>query len=161
MNIDDFIENPHPFLDGMSELHLRILAENATKTHFAPGEIIFRQGESANRFYLIEHGEVALQTHAAGRLTTVQTIGPGEALGWSWLFPPHHWLCDARAQKESWAISMDALSVYVPGLLEKSEVDTALGYELMKRVAKTVVHRLHSTRLKFIQASISNTLPTV
>ena len=27
----------------------------------------------------------------------VQTIGPGDALGWSWLFAPHRWHFTARA----------------------------------------------------------------
>ena len=147
MNIDDFIRNPHPFLAGMTPAHLRLLAENAAESHFAAGDLIFREGESANHFYLVQRGEIALQTHSAGQPTTVQVIDSGNALGWSWLIPPHHWHFDARAQKDT-----DAISIYVPGLRERSEIDPALGYELMKRVAQVVVHRLQATRLKFVQS---------
>ena len=147
MKIDQFIHNPHPFLAGMTPAHLQLLAENAAETHFAAGDLIFREGEIADRLYLVRFGEIALQTHSAGRSTTVQTVSDGEALGWSWFFPPHRRLFDARAQRDT-----DAISIYVPGLRERIEIDPVFGYELMKRVAQVVVHRLHATRLKFVQS---------
>ena len=51
----------HPFFVGMSEHHIRLLADCAMELHFDAGHVIFREGESANRFYLIEHGKVALE----------------------------------------------------------------------------------------------------
>jgi CRP-like cAMP-binding protein len=158
MNIDQFIHNPHPFLAGMTRAHLQLIAENAAESHFAAGDLIFREGESADRLYLVQIGEVALQTHSAGRSTTVQIIADGEALGWSWLFPPHRWLFDARAQQDT-----DAISIYVPGLRERIEIDPAFGFELMKRVAQVVVHRLQATRLKFVQSqkALSHLAPAI
>jgi CRP-like cAMP-binding protein len=32
------------------------------RAHFHAGEVIFRQGETANRFYLIENGKVVLES---------------------------------------------------------------------------------------------------
>jgi len=152
MIIEEFIENPHPFLAGMSEEHLRLLGQNVVESHFAPGDVIFREGERANRFYLVQRGEVALQTHPGGKAATIQVIRGGDVLGWSWLFPPHHWHFDARAQKDTETLVLDAVSLSVPGLREKSEIDITLGYELMTRVAKVVVNRLQATRLKFVQS---------
>ena len=38
---------------------------------------------------LIDKGAVTLESFVPGRgVTTVQTIGTGDALDWSWLFPP-------------------------------------------------------------------------
>jgi CRP/FNR family transcriptional regulator, cyclic AMP receptor protein len=155
MNIDAFVTHPPPFLAGMSEERLRLLAENATERHFAPGEVIFREGENADHFYLIKRGEIDLQTHSAGRPTTVQTVGGGEALGWSWLFPPHHWRFDARARSRT-----DAISIPAPGLRAKCEVDPALGYEVMKRVANVVANRLQATRLKLVLSQKEESPPT-
>ena len=151
MNIEDFICNPHPFLAGMTAAHLRLISEDATESHFAAGDVIFREGDVANRFYLVQRGEVALQTFSAGQPTSVQLLGAGEALGWSWLFPPHHWHFGAVALKDT-----DAICIYAPRLREKSEADPALGYELMSRVAKIVIARLQATRLRLVHAQKPN-----
>ena len=48
----------HPFLLGFSEHHVRLLADCATRVAFGAGHVLFREGEAANRFDLIERGEV-------------------------------------------------------------------------------------------------------
>ena len=48
----------HPFLLGMNEQHVRLLADCAMHSHFHTDEIIFREGEAANRFYLIVRGKI-------------------------------------------------------------------------------------------------------
>jgi hypothetical protein len=56
----------HPFLIGMTQHHIRLLADCAMQSHFEQGQIIFREGDTANRFYLIEQGEVVLESSMAG-----------------------------------------------------------------------------------------------
>jgi CRP-like cAMP-binding protein len=48
----------HPFLAGMSRAQLALLTDCAMATHFKKGQTILREGEFANRFYLIESGNV-------------------------------------------------------------------------------------------------------
>src|SRR4051812_15928027 len=48
----------HSFLKGLSREHLEILADCAMLAHFDPGQVIFREGEPANRFYLLKSGKV-------------------------------------------------------------------------------------------------------
>ena len=48
----------HPFLAGMNHTQLALLTDCAMASHFKSGQIIFREGEIANRFYLIESGKV-------------------------------------------------------------------------------------------------------
>ncbi|MFZ3376900.1 MAG: cyclic nucleotide-binding domain-containing protein, partial [Chthoniobacterales bacterium] len=55
----------HPFLVGMSTHHLELLARYATPARFEAGEVIFRAGEPAKGFYLIESGTVALEGSVA------------------------------------------------------------------------------------------------
>ena len=147
MNIDEFIHKPHPFLAGMSAGHLRLLADAASETHFAAGNHIFREGDHAHRFYLIESGEIALQTHSAGHPVSIATLGPGEVLGWSWLFPRYCWHFDAWAEKDARVIVFDATR-----LRDFCEADTTFGYELMKRMSKVLMQRLQSTRLELAQS---------
>ena len=88
----------HPFLKGISPVHLKVLAALAMHSRFEAGESIFREGDPANRFYLIQQGKVALESGVGDRGTIlIQTIGAGDVLGWSWLFPPYYWHFDARA----------------------------------------------------------------
>jgi hypothetical protein len=59
---------------------------------FEPGQFVFREGEEANQFYLIRHGKVTSEIHAPPRGSIIiQTLGEGDVLGWSWLFPPYRW----------------------------------------------------------------------
>lgn len=46
----------HPFLLGLSEHHVRLLADCAVRVAFESDQILLREGETANRFYLIERG---------------------------------------------------------------------------------------------------------
>src|SRR6267378_3046154 len=78
----------HPFLKDLSPHQYRLLADSAMRTQFRAGEEIFQQGDPANRFYLIQHGKVAIEAWLKDRGTlTIQIVGSGEVLGWSWLFP--------------------------------------------------------------------------
>jgi len=78
----------HPFLAGMSKHHLDLLARYAKPVRFKSGEIVFRAGEPADGFYLIETGAIAVEGSVMehGQVTT-DTVHAGEPLGWSWLFP--------------------------------------------------------------------------
>ena len=151
MRSDELIMAPHPFLEGMCEEHLRSLSEAAMHASFAEGECIFREGEPANRFYLIEEGSVFITSRIPGHSQIViQTIGAGDALGWSWLFEPFTWHFDARADEPTRALFFHAAE-----LREQCEEDPKLGYELMKRVSRVVIHRLQATRLKLLNAYVA------
>ena len=54
----------HPFLAGMDHTQLALLTDCAMATHFKLGQVILREGERANRFYLIESGKVVLESRA-------------------------------------------------------------------------------------------------
>ncbi len=70
----------------------------AVARHFDADQVILREGEFANGFYLIETGKVALESKACfGESILLQTIGAGDMLGWSWMFPPYVWQFTARA----------------------------------------------------------------
>jgi CRP/FNR family cyclic AMP-dependent transcriptional regulator len=69
----------HPFFNDLSPHQYRLLADSAMRTHFHPGEVIFRQGDPANRFYLIQHGQVSVEAWLRERGTiTIQTLGAGK-----------------------------------------------------------------------------------
>jgi CRP/FNR family transcriptional regulator, cyclic AMP receptor protein len=94
----------HPFLIGMGNRHIRLLADCAMRSHFHVGEVIFREGEVANRLYLIVHCKVGLESSTLGEPIRIEEIQNGDLLGWSWLFPPYGWHFTARVLEETAAI---------------------------------------------------------
>lgn len=138
----------HPFLEGLSARHLQALLASAMPSRFEVGQVIFREGDLANRFYLILRGAVALETFTQTRGTLlIQTLGAGEVLGWSWLFAPFKWHFDARAIEPT-----EAVFFYGTRLREQCEEDHELGYELIKRAAQVMMHRLQATRRRLLVA---------
>ncbi|MBI4659335.1 MAG: cyclic nucleotide-binding domain-containing protein [Verrucomicrobia bacterium] len=131
----------HPFFDGMPPNHLKILAESAMLTKFEENQLVVRAGDVANRFYLILEGKVALESAGEdGEAILIQTLEPGDELGWSWMFLPYHWHFDARAIEATKAIFF-----YGTQVRARCEEDHDLGYELMKRITQVLVKRLEAT----------------
>lgn len=136
----------HPFLAGMNREQLALLTDCAIPVQFKKGQIIFREGEMANRFYLIESGRIILESndeHSNG--VVIDTIGAGDLLGWSWMFPPYTWRFTARAIEPS-----SAIFLYGTILREYCERDHLLGYELFKRMAPIMIKRMQSAREKIV-----------
>jgi len=100
MKVDELTMSPRPFLEGMRKQHVRYLNEIALRTNFAEGEWIFREGERADRFYLIEEGSVVITSRMPiYSHIVIQTLGARNAVGWSGLFKPYTWHLDARADE--------------------------------------------------------------
>ena len=138
-----------PFFKGLSTPQLELLLDNSMPVEFPADKSIFREGQLANRFYLILEGEVALESAAGERDATpelIQTLVAGDMLGWSWLFPPYYWHFDARA-----VTPVKAVFFYGTRLREQCESDHELGYELMKRTAEVVIGRLQATRRRLLE----------
>lgn len=135
-----------PFFRGMAAEYLRLFAGCASNVRFEEGAYLFREGEPADCFYLIRHGQVALELHVPEKgKVVVQTLGEGDVVGWSWIVPPYRWAFDARALGLVRAVSFDAAC-----LRRKAEEDPALGYELLKRLVPVIVERLQATRLQLL-----------
>jgi len=136
----------HPFLKGLEPKYLKLIVGCASNARFNAGQYLFREGEEANQFYMIRQGKVAVQISAAQRgVITLQTIGEGDILGWSWLIPPYRWRFDARALELTRAFALDGKC-----LRTKSEEDHNLGYELLKRFSSVIAERLEATRLQLL-----------
>ncbi|MFE1881400.1 Crp/Fnr family transcriptional regulator [Streptomyces diastatochromogenes] len=121
--------------------------EIATGVSFPISARIFEEGSTADRFWIIHTGTVALDVHVPGRLrpATVDSVGHGELLGWSWLIPPHTWQLGAEAQSPVRALEFDAAAMHT-----LCEEDPKLGQALTHDVAEVVGRRLQSTRTRLL-----------
>jgi CRP/FNR family cyclic AMP-dependent transcriptional regulator len=136
----------HPFVAGLSDAHLDILSGCASNVHFPEGTFAIREGEIANKFFLIRTGRIALDTDVSPRgIIRIQTAGPGEILGWSWLISPYRWHFSAQAVADVRAIALDGEC-----LRKKCENDHDLGYAMLLRLAAVMERRLEATRMQLL-----------
>jgi CRP/FNR family transcriptional regulator, cyclic AMP receptor protein len=143
----------HPFLQGLDPHQRRLLADCAMERTIEADEVIFREGDPANRFYLILEGKVVLESYVQDRgRVEIQTITGGDVLGWSWLLPPYYWQFDARAVEPTKAIFF-----YATPLRDEAESDHELGYELYKRIAQVMLKRLQATRRRLLESCTCKT----
>jgi CRP-like cAMP-binding protein len=66
---------------GLTPAELAAIAEKMQRHRFAPGEVIIRQGESGETFYLLTSGTVNVMRRAAGEEHQVATLGRGSCFG--------------------------------------------------------------------------------
>ena len=143
-SIDELIR-AHPFFRDLPEDDLALVAGCGENVHIGAGDLIFVEGDPADTFYVIRKGRASLEINAPPRGIVVATLGTGDVLGWSWLFPPYRWHFDARALDETSAIALDGACIR-----GKCEDDPELGYRLMQRFAQVAHERLQSTRLQLL-----------
>jgi CRP/FNR family transcriptional regulator, cyclic AMP receptor protein len=136
----------HPFFAALSAEQRAALAGDGAAAAFAAGERLFDEGGSADRFWLIEDGSVALDMGVPGRGDQiVETLGAGTVLGWSWLHPPYRWHFGAVARLATTAIEFDA-----PSVRRRCDADPAFGYAAFRLFTPVITERLQATRLRLL-----------
>ncbi len=120
----------------------RIWADLAPLCHridVAAGAVVLREGADTPFLASIEMGRVALRLRVPerGDRLTIQTIEPGELLGWSAVVPPYRATVDAIAAAPTRLLAIDAVT-----LRERLAVDCELAAELLPLVLESVSHRL-------------------
>lgn len=71
-----------PLLEQMTEMELSALADALAEEQFKDGDVIFRQGDAGDFFYLVKEGvAVCSQTDAAGQSKIVATLNAGDYFG--------------------------------------------------------------------------------
>lgn len=135
-----------PAFSGLDQGQLELIAGCGRNVVHTAGSRLFREGDPADTFFLVRRGVVALDAYVPGRgEVTVETVGPGEIAGWSWLVAPHRWHFTGRAVEPVRAVEFDGAC-----LRTKCEQDPLLGYDLLTRFAQLLVERLQATRLQLM-----------
>ncbi len=136
----------HPFFEGFEPAFVHAISAKASEVRFDVDEMLAKEGTEAELLYAVLEGKVALEIGASARAPlTVQTVGPGEVLGWSWLVPPHRWRFDARAVKATRAIALDA-----EVLRRTLKSHPTWGFQFMVRFMPVLAERLENTRVQLL-----------
>lgn len=135
-----------PLTRGLAPELRELIAGCGRNAVYPPGAYLCREGEDADTFWAIRGGRVSIEIYSPGRgALGLETVGEGDILGWSWIFPPYRTVFDARVLERTRAIAFDGAC-----LREKAEADPALGYALMTRMAGVFTRRLTSARLRLL-----------
>ncbi len=127
------------------EYHDRLMAL-AREVAFPAGARIFEEHRTADRFWIIRSGGVSLDLHVPGRRSAViETLGQGDLVGWSWLFPPRSWHMGAEAQSPVRAWEFDAEAVR-----KLCREDPEFGYVFVLACAEVIGHRLERARVRLL-----------
>lgn len=143
------------FLAPATPEELRLLAPAARLERHATGTVLFREGESLARVFVVTEGTLGLEVVGKDhRPRRFQTVGPGELLGWSPLLGPGPMTATARAVTEAAVVALDAAAV-----LALCDSDPRFGFQFMKRTAAAIAARLSATRLQLLDV-YRHELPT-
>jgi len=139
----------HQFTRGMADDDIAALAGVASHVRLPARHKLFEEGGTADRFWLIQAGRVALDMQVPGRgRVVIEALGMGDVIGWSWLYPPYQWRLGAVAMQPTQAFEIDGAKVR-----EMCADDPSFGYELTRRFLAIVVHRLQATRSRLLDIS--------
>ena len=136
----------HPWMAGLTPDQAHLLGRHAHEIRLTAGQVIFSEGEYADRFWLIWDGQIAIVLDVPGRGTMLlETLGAGDSVGWSWLFPPYRWRFSAVAITDCRAVEIDGAAVRT-----LCDQDPALCAAIYRRVSAVAVERLQATRLRLL-----------
>lgn len=126
--------------------HRDRLMRTAREVFFEAGTRLLEEGRHADRFWVLRSGTVTLDSQVPGRrAAAIESLGPGELLGWSWHFPPYEWQLGAEALSPVRAWEFDAATVRA-----MCAADAEFGRAIAVWVGSVVAHRLHASRVRLL-----------
>lgn len=144
-SINDYLL-AHEFFSGLSEDLLQFLCECSSTYEIKTGQILFQQGECADKFYVVRRGRITLQMPAIlGPVLEIQTVDKDQVLGWSWLIAPYKWNFQTMAEEDTELLQFDGAAI-----LARCEQDPRFGFELLKKFAALMSVGLNAARQKMM-----------
>ena len=111
-------------------------------------EIIFCQGEKADRFYMLKRGKVILEQRFSDHITVqMDAIKPGFSFGWSSMLDADAYTSDAISDEQS-----EVFSIRADKLKNLCDADHSLGYILSQRLLRVIKKRYDRRTEQFIRA---------
>ena len=136
----------HEFFSEFSDDVLKYLCECSSTVVIKKGQFLFRQGENADKFYVVRNGRISIQMPAImGPSLEIQTLDKDQVLGWSWLIAPYKWNFQTRAEEDSELLQFDGTAI-----MARCEQEPKFGYELLKKFAGLMSERLNAAREKMM-----------
>ncbi|NBE50264.1 cyclic nucleotide-binding domain-containing protein [Streptomyces boluensis] len=122
------------------------LLEHAQEVNYPEETRLFSEGGRADTFWIVRSGAVSLEYRDPGRRPAViENLGPGDLVGWSWLYEPYRWHLHATATTPLRTYEFDARNIRM-----LMDADLAFGFAIDHWVGQILAHRLQSTRVRLL-----------
>jgi CRP-like cAMP-binding protein len=131
------------FFEGMPGWALERLARSATKRRLEQDTMVVRQNDEAQAVYFLLSGAVQVLVYFEGvgdLLMGVQRLPGSLIAGWSAFRPPYRHTSSLRCEEATELIRLPRETF--EGIFEE---DPYLGYQILKKVATAVDHRLEGS----------------
>jgi len=114
---------------------------------FNEQEVVFKQGDTADRFYMVKQGKVLLEQQMTDMVTvSVGAIHPGHSFGWSTMIDEGHYTTDAVC-----AEPCEIFSIRSSRLREMCTEDPRMGFMLLQRLLVILKKRYEQRTDQFLK----------
>lgn len=114
---------------------------------FDENEMIFRQGDKADRFFLLKKGKVLLEQRITDKLTVyLSAIKPGYSFGWSAMLDNTPYSTDAICAEPSQVYSFRESKIK-----KLMDEDHSLGFIISQRLLRVIKKRLDIRTKQFVK----------
>ena len=117
---------------------------------FNRGELLFREGDRAEKFFILLEGKAVIQIQVSTRPTAV-SVGvvnkPYQSLGWSSIVPPYFYTASALCEENSRFIEVEG-EMFVDLLQQNPEA----GVLVFMRIAEVISNRLRNSRAVLLKS---------
>jgi CRP-like cAMP-binding protein len=129
---------------GLHEQEIQRIKSLGQVEHFEPNTVIFSEGSEAGRFYLLEEGQVSIESQLLKGISfPISAVFPGKAFGWSGLVAPHQYTATAVALTKTRVVAIEK-----DAMLGMMRANPALGLAIMEKVASIIASRLRNLGLE-------------
>ena len=131
---------------GMTEKQRDKVKNLGRAESYEQNAVICKEGAESRRLYLVEKGQVAVQSELGkGLRIPITVVSEGQAFGWSALVPPFQLTATVTAASRT-----QVLSIERGPLLLLMKDDTAIGCTIMQNIASIIASRLRNLELEMI-----------
>ena len=124
------------------------LAPLVDQMMYDQNDVIFKEGDMADRFYMLKRGKILLEKRLSEKITvSVGAVKTGFSFGWSSMLDDGAYTSDAVC-----AETCEVFSVRREKILPLMDADPRLGYIVSQRLIRVIKKRLDLRTEQFIRA---------
>ncbi len=130
--------------NGLPEPLLEEIGKISREVPVQKGEIVFREGEAADKLHFLLNGSVALRVKLTSRpeSVTVSFVStPYQSFGWSGIVAPFHYTSSAECDEDS-----SLLIIPAEPFMKLLEANPESGFVVMRRITEIIADRLRNSR---------------
>jgi len=134
--LDDAIKRA-PLFSALDEEAAGALRRSMTELHVGRGQVLFREGDSGDRLYVVSDGKIKLgRSSTDGRENLLAVLGPGEMFGELSLFDPGPRTATATAVTDATVLALSHAGLR-PWVTGQPEVALSLLQQVARRLRRT------------------------